>query len=77
MPRFTRPPFAIGELDRLESEEAKTRLQFDWWCDDADRARYLDQLGGRLAWIRGRAHVQDIRRHCIPGPSGRAMPSWR
>jgi cytochrome P450 len=59
MPRFQRPPFAITELDRLTSEEARTRLKFDWLCDDADRVRYLNQLGGKIDWIRSRSHVED------------------
>lgn len=59
MPRFKRPPFAIGDLARQKSEEARTRVLFDWWCDDDDRESYLQQLNGSVDWISSRAHVED------------------
>ena len=58
MRRFERPEVKLDQLDTLRNEQ-RTRLQFDWWCDDKDRARYLEALGGRLEWIYSRAPIED------------------
>ena len=59
MSRYDRPEFDPAELNRRTSLEAKTRLQFDWLRDDADRSKWLASLGGRVEWIAGRAPVQN------------------
>lgn len=58
MPRYSRPKFDAADLNDKNLEQ-KTRLVFDWWCDDDDREAYLKSLGTSTGWIASRAHVQD------------------
>lgn len=60
MSRFERPPFRIGDLQGKNKEE-KTRLIFDWWCDDEDREQYFAELEdrGKPVFIYGRMPVED------------------
>lgn len=73
MARYERPEFDFEQLAQLQGE-AQARLLFDWWCDDADRERYLDQVGA-AALIPSRAHVEDdpAPPRTRPAPQGRSQ----
>lgn len=61
MSRFQRPDFCIDDLDKKQHKEEKTRLIFDWWCDDKDRAAFFDKLVERRrpVFIYGRMPVEN------------------
>lgn len=59
MSRFKRPAFNPAELTATVDSEAKNRLIFDWWCDEADRKAYIASLNGLPTWIDGRMPLQD------------------
>lgn len=71
MSRVKRPAFDINELNGL-SDEAATRLQFDWLRDDDDRASWLKARPKELFWIPSRAPVQDdpAPPRSVPVPQG-------
>lgn len=67
MSRYVRPPFSYGDLQKKVTDEARSRLIFDWWCDEgdlgekrvSDRLRFIGELKGRPVAIRSRAPLQN------------------
>ena len=43
---YQRPKFDLAELTKLTHDEERSRLIFDWWCEDADRLAWIRQLSG-------------------------------